>query len=92
VRVYIVQPEKRDPCWYCQQSGQLLTGRNLSVLDIYDLISKSEPDDVRWEKVEQFKLILTKGAYSVPPEQVATTLIEKMLEPCPSPSKEQQVK
>ena len=61
------------------------------MLDIYDLISKSEPDDVRWEKVEQFKLILTKGAYPVPPERVAAKPIEKMLEPCPSPSKAQQV-
>jgi Anti-sigma-28 factor, FlgM len=50
------------------------------VLDIYDLFSKSEPVDVRWEKVKQFKRILTNGAYSVPPEQVAARLIERMVE------------
>jgi hypothetical protein len=50
------------------------------VLDIYGLISKSEPDDVRWEKVKQFKLILTGAAYAVPTEQVAARLIEQMLE------------
>jgi anti-sigma28 factor (negative regulator of flagellin synthesis) len=49
------------------------------VLDIYELISKSESDDVRWEKVKQFKLVLTNGAYPVPPEQVAARLIEEML-------------
>ena len=50
------------------------------MLLIYDLIKESEPDDVRWEKVEQFKSILAKGGYPVPPERVATTLIENMLE------------
>jgi hypothetical protein len=50
------------------------------VLDIYDLISKSEPDDVRWEKVKQFKVVLTNGAYPAPPDQVAGRLIEQMLE------------
>ncbi len=50
------------------------------MLDIYDLISKSEPDDVRWETIEQVKLILTNGAYPVPPEQVAARLIKQMLE------------
>jgi hypothetical protein len=50
------------------------------VLDICDLISKSESDDVRWEKVKQFKLVLTNGAYPGPPEQVAARLIEEMLE------------
>jgi hypothetical protein len=50
------------------------------VLAIYDLISKSEPDDVRWEKVKQFKLILTTGAYPVAPDQVAARLIDQMLE------------
>jgi hypothetical protein len=50
------------------------------VLHIYDLISKSEPDDVRWDKVKHFKLILTNGAYPVPPEQVAARLIDGMLE------------
>jgi hypothetical protein len=51
--------------------------RNLSVLD---MISKSQPDNVRWEKVKQFKLILTKGTHLVPPEEVAKRLIERMLE------------
>jgi anti-sigma28 factor (negative regulator of flagellin synthesis) len=50
------------------------------VLGIYDLISKSEPDDVRWAKVKQFKQVLTNGAYPVWPEQVAARLIEQMLE------------
>jgi hypothetical protein len=50
------------------------------VLDIYDLSSKGEPDDVRWEKVQQFKLILTSGAYPVAAGQVAARLIEEMLE------------
>jgi anti-sigma28 factor (negative regulator of flagellin synthesis) len=64
------------------------------VLDIYGLISKSEPDDVRWEKVKQFKLVLTNAAYPVPAEQVATRLIEQMLERGRSPSspEAQQVK
>jgi hypothetical protein len=62
------------------QRGQLLPRRNLSVFDIYDLISKSEPDDVRWEMVKQFKLILTNAAYAVPTERVAARLIEQMLE------------
>jgi hypothetical protein len=47
------------------------------VFEIYDLISKSEPDDVRWEKVKQFKLILTNAAYAVPTEQVAARIIEQ---------------
>jgi anti-sigma28 factor (negative regulator of flagellin synthesis) len=49
------------------------------VLDIYDLISKNEPDDVRWKKIKQLKLILTNGAYPVSPEQLAARLIERML-------------
>jgi hypothetical protein len=39
----------------------------------------STPDDVRWEKVEQIKLILTSETYPVPPEGVAEKLIEHML-------------
>jgi anti-sigma28 factor (negative regulator of flagellin synthesis) len=50
------------------------------VLYIYDLISQSELDNVRWDKVKHFKLILTNGAYPVHPEQVAARLIERMLE------------
>jgi hypothetical protein len=53
---------------------------NLSVLDIYDLISNSEPDSVRWAKVKHFKLILINGAYSVPPQKLAARLIERMLQ------------
>jgi hypothetical protein len=67
------------------QRGQLLARRILSVLDIYDLISKSEPEDVRWEKVKQLKLVLTKGACPVRPEQVAGRLIDQMLERGRSP-------
>ena len=62
------------------QRAQLSTRRNRSVLDIYDLISNSELDDVRWDKVERFKLILTNGAYPVPSAQVAARVIERMLE------------
>jgi hypothetical protein len=50
------------------------------VLDIYDLISKSEPDDVRWEKVKQFRLVRTNAVHPVAAEQVAARLIELMLE------------
>jgi anti-sigma28 factor (negative regulator of flagellin synthesis) len=50
------------------------------VLDIYNLISRIERDDVRWETIEQVKQILTHGAYPVPPEQVAARLIKQMLE------------
>ena len=50
------------------------------MLDINDLISKSGPDDVRWETIEQIELFLTNGAYDVPPEQVAARLIKHMLE------------
>jgi hypothetical protein len=50
------------------------------VLDINDWISKSGPDDVRWETIEQIELFLTNGTYDVPPEQVAAKLIEHMLE------------
>jgi hypothetical protein len=50
------------------------------VLDICYLISKTGPHDVRWEKVERIKRILTGGTYSVPPKQVATKLLERMLE------------
>jgi Anti-sigma-28 factor, FlgM len=50
------------------------------VLEIYRWIVKSGPHDVRWEKVELIKRILTDGAYSVPQKQVAAKLIEQMLE------------
>jgi hypothetical protein len=57
-----------------------LTRRNRSVSDIYDLFCKSERDNVRWEKVKHFRLILTNGACPVPSELVAAKLIERMLE------------
>jgi anti-sigma28 factor (negative regulator of flagellin synthesis) len=40
-------------------------------LSSYYQISKSGPHDVRWEKVERIKRLLTDGTYSVPPKQVA---------------------
>jgi Anti-sigma-28 factor, FlgM len=46
----------------------------------YDQISKTGPHDVRWEKVEHLRLILTAGTYSVPAKQVAARLLERMLE------------
>jgi anti-sigma28 factor (negative regulator of flagellin synthesis) len=50
------------------------------VLDIHRWILKSGQRDVRWEKVESIKRILTAGMYSVPPKQVAARLLERMLE------------
>jgi hypothetical protein len=50
------------------------------VLDICDLISKTGPHDVRWDKVERIKQNLTGGTYPVPPRQVAAKLIKQMLE------------
>jgi anti-sigma28 factor (negative regulator of flagellin synthesis) len=49
------------------------------VLDIRYLTSKTGPHDVRWEKVERIKRILTGGTYSVPPKQLAAKLLEGML-------------
>jgi hypothetical protein len=45
--------------------------RTLLVLDIRYLTSKTGPYDMRWEKVERIKRILTGGTYSVPPKQLA---------------------
>jgi hypothetical protein len=50
------------------------------VLDLCNFISKAGTDDVRWEKVKQFKLILTNTPYAVPPGQVAARVIDQMLE------------
>jgi hypothetical protein len=50
------------------------------VSDICYWISKTGPHDVRWEKVERIRRILAAGTYSVPPKQVAATLLERMLE------------
>jgi hypothetical protein len=49
-------------------------------LSSYYQISKTGPHDVRWEKVERLRLLLTGGTYSVPPKQVAAKLLEQMLE------------
>jgi anti-sigma28 factor (negative regulator of flagellin synthesis) len=49
------------------------------VLSNYYQISKSASDDVRWERVEHIKLMLTSGAYPVTTEEVAAKLIEYML-------------
>jgi anti-sigma28 factor (negative regulator of flagellin synthesis) len=57
-----------------------ITRGDLSVLDICDLITKSRPDDVRWDKVEHVKRILTSETYPVSPTQIAAKLIEHMLE------------
>jgi Anti-sigma-28 factor, FlgM len=50
------------------------------VLDICYWISKTRPRDVRWEKVERIRRILTAGTYSVPPKRVAAKLLERMME------------
>ena len=50
------------------------------MLDICAWISMSRPDDVRWDKVEHVKQILTGETYPVSPKQVAVKLIEHMLE------------
>jgi hypothetical protein len=50
------------------------------MLEIYRWILKSGSHDVRWEKVERIKRILTGGTYPVTPKQVAAKLIEQMLE------------
>jgi anti-sigma28 factor (negative regulator of flagellin synthesis) len=52
----------------------------VSVLDIYYSILKSEPNDVRWEKVDHVRLMLANGTYPVTLEQVATKIIDQMLE------------
>jgi anti-sigma28 factor (negative regulator of flagellin synthesis) len=60
--------------------GQLPTMRTLSVLTSEFRISTPAPNDVRWEKVQQIKPNVSGGTYPVPPEQVATKLIEYMLD------------
>jgi hypothetical protein len=49
------------------------------VLNINRWISMNTLDDVRWEKVERIKLVLTGGTHPVPPERVAEKLVEHML-------------
>jgi hypothetical protein len=48
--------------------------------NICRFISKPGPDDVRWEKVEKIRQIVTGGTFPAPPEQVAARLIDEMLE------------
>jgi hypothetical protein len=52
----------------------------MSVLDIHYSTLKSEQDDVRREKVDNVRLMLASGTYRVSPEQVATKVIDQMLE------------
>jgi anti-sigma28 factor (negative regulator of flagellin synthesis) len=49
------------------------------MLSNYYQVSKSASDDVRRERVEHIKLMLTSGAYPVTTEEVAAKLIEYML-------------
>jgi anti-sigma28 factor (negative regulator of flagellin synthesis) len=49
------------------------------MLSNYYQVSKSASDDVRRERVEHIKLMLTSGAYLVTTEEVAAKLIEYML-------------
>jgi hypothetical protein len=49
-------------------------------LSSYYHISKTGPHDVRWEKVERLRLLVTGGTYSVPPKRVAAKLLKRMLE------------
>ncbi len=49
-------------------------------LDTYYWFSKSAQDDVRWEKVEHIKRIVTGGTYAVPAQRVAAKLVRHMLE------------
>jgi hypothetical protein len=50
------------------------------MLDVDYWISNSGPDDVRWEKLEHIKQIMSGGMYPVPPKLVAVKLLEHMLE------------
>jgi anti-sigma28 factor (negative regulator of flagellin synthesis) len=49
------------------------------MLSNYYQVSKTASDDVRRERVEHIKLMLTSGAYPVTTEEVAAKLIEYML-------------
>jgi hypothetical protein len=50
------------------------------VSNIHYAIPTSEPDDVRWEKVDHIRLMLANGTYRVSLEQVAAKVIDQMLE------------
>jgi anti-sigma28 factor (negative regulator of flagellin synthesis) len=54
--------------------------KEMSLLDIHYSILKSEPDDVRWEKLDHVRLMLANGTYRISSEQVATNVIDQMLE------------
>jgi anti-sigma28 factor (negative regulator of flagellin synthesis) len=54
------------------------------VFDIKYLLAKSGADDVRWEKVEQIKRILSNGTFPVSSEEVAARIIEQILEGGPA--------
>jgi hypothetical protein len=53
---------------------------NVLMLDVNCWFLKSGPDDVRWEKVETIKRIVTGGTYAVPAKRVAAKLLRHMLE------------
>jgi Anti-sigma-28 factor, FlgM len=63
-----------------RKTKQLIFQGSRMVLDICNWIAKSRPDDVRWDKVEHVKRILTGETYPVSPKQIAAKLIEHMLE------------
>jgi hypothetical protein len=63
-----------------RKKEQLIFQGSRMVLDICGGIVKSRPDDVRWDKVEHVKRILTGETYPVSPKQIAAKLIEHMLE------------
>jgi hypothetical protein len=48
--------------------------------DIHYSIPKSEPDEVRWEKVDDVRLMLANGTHHVSLAQVAAKIIDQMLE------------
>jgi hypothetical protein len=50
------------------------------VLDIHYSPLKSEQDDVRWEKVDNVRLMLASGTYHVCLAEVAAKVIDQMLE------------
>jgi anti-sigma28 factor (negative regulator of flagellin synthesis) len=63
-----------------RKKEQMIFQGSRMVLDICGWIEKSRPDDVRWDKVEHVKRILTGETYPVSPKQIAAKLIEHMLE------------
>lgn len=47
--------------------------------NIHAAIPTSDPDDVRWEKVDHLGLMLANGRYHVSLAQVAAKIIDEML-------------